>query len=168
MEWSPSEEAHLKWRNLIASKIHHLVDNLDNNKRLELSHVNPNHFKRPKLASIDAKPFCSMWFIAIEKKSEMAGYAQLIRKDIQDFEKELFRDPSAGDILNDGIEIEIRRITRNRLRFYLNKDYLAYIRKKLESTLPWSSETVSTQLNKTIVEDTASTKRSYATIGEIG
>lgn len=149
LEWSPTEETNLKWRKLIVSKLHHLIDNFDSNKRIKLSHVNPNHFERQRLSRIDrqfdAKPFCSMWFIAIERKYQTIGYQQLIQQDIKAFEKELLRPPSARQaICKDGIEIEVRRIKRNRLRFYLNRSYLESLRRKLESQLPWCRETVST------------------------
>lgn len=153
LEWSSSEETHFKWRERIASKLHHLIDYFDNNKRIQLLHVNPNHFERQRLSRIDrqfdAKPFCTMWFIAIEKKSQMAGYEHLIRNDLKRFEKILIRSRSARDaIVKDEIEIEVRRITRNRLKFYLSKTYLDSLRKRLESQLPWSIERVSRKLSE--------------------
>lgn len=68
-----------------------------------------------------------MWFIAIQKNSEVPNdnFVHSIATVIQKFERILLKTPKAISLLqNQGFEIEVRNISQSRLCFLLKREDL--------------------------------------------
>ncbi|CAJ0587007.1 unnamed protein product, partial [Mesorhabditis spiculigera] len=71
-----TKEDHLIWVGFVEAKLRHLVANVERNKAVKMTHVNPNQFRPIKplqfrIPEVD-DPVCSMWFIGLDFDRDLA------------------------------------------------------------------------------------------------
>lgn len=140
---SITTDDHLEWCDFVKSKIRYLVDNLERNQHIILTHVNPQCFERSKQqptlnrSKVDANDklitaaFCSMYFIGMKFQKTKTLNVNLT-ENIQNFTSLVHKHATKSNLQKEGMEIEVRHVSVTQLSLYLDKDIVNHERKSVD------------------------------------
>ncbi|CAJ0945770.1 unnamed protein product, partial [Mesorhabditis belari] len=132
-----SKEEHLVWVGFVEANIRHLVANLERNRAVKLSHVNPKQYLPIKpyqfrIPEVD-DPVCSMWFIGLDFDRELArnvDFTNEIRKFNELIEsKRNTRRHSGEEAYNNKMQTLVTYVQRKIVHKWLTKKDMTQGRK---------------------------------------